>query len=103
MPGGGRYRWQWIEKPPIYFTIIFWITVAEFVVGWVLLATLPRWGRATPDTTHPVEMRMKFGHIYYLGSRIGWFLNNDMWIFFGLLGLLLLIMLLHHDKLERVR
>jgi hypothetical protein len=103
MPGAGRYQWQWIGKPPIYWTIIFGIAMVEFAVGWVLTATLPRWAAATPDAAHPVELRMKFGHIYYLGLRIGWFLNNDLWIFFGLLGLLALIMVLHHHKLERVR
>ncbi len=103
MPGGGRYQWQWIGKPPIYWTITFWITMAEFVVGWVMLVTLPRWGRATPDAAHPVEMRMKFGHIYYLSPEIGWFVKNGLWIFFGLSGFLPLIMLFHRDRLERVR
>jgi len=103
MPGGGRYQWQWIGKPPIYWTIGFWLAMAEFVVGWVMFVTLPRWGRTTPDTVHPIDIRMKFGHTYYLSPKIGWFVNNDLWIFFGLLGLLSLITLFHRDKLERVR
>jgi hypothetical protein len=103
MPGSGRYEWQWIGKAPIYWTIIFWIAMVEFVAGWVLFATLPRWARATPDAAHPVEMRMKFGHIYYLSAGIGWFMNNHLWIFFGLLGILALIMFLHRVRVQRIR
>jgi hypothetical protein len=46
---------------------------------------------------------MKGGHSYYLAPRLGWFLNHDLWIFFGLLGLLFLIMFVHRDRVERVR
>jgi hypothetical protein len=69
MPGGGRYQWQWIGKPPIYWTILSWITVAEFAVGWVLLFTLPHWGRAAPDAAHPVEMPRRFGRIFMLPAK----------------------------------
>ncbi len=103
MPGVGRYQWQWIGKPPVYWTVIFWITLAEFVIGWVLDSTLPRWARATPDSTHPVEMQMKFGHVYYLSPGIDWFVKNEMWVFFGLLGILILIMFFHRNKILRVR
>jgi hypothetical protein len=103
MPGGGRYQWQWIGKPPIYLTFGFWLVGVEFVVGWVMFVTLPQWGRTTSDAAHPVELRTKFGHVYYLSPEIAWFLKNDLWIFFTLLGLLLLILLFHRDKLERVR
>ncbi len=103
MPGGGRHVWQWIGSPPRYWTVIFWIALAEFGVGWILLATVARWGRATPDAAHPVEIRMKFGHIYYASPEIGWFVKNDLWIFFGLLAILGLIMFLHRDRLERTR
>jgi len=51
MPGGGRYQWQWIEKPPIYWTITFWITMAEFVsTGSCLLRC--------PDGAEPPPMRL---------------------------------------------
>ena len=103
MPGGERYWWTWIEKPPVYWAVIFCVAMAEFVVGWLLFETVPRWARSVPDASHPVELHMKGGHSYYLSPGLGWFLNNDLWIFFWLLGMLFLIMLLHRDKIERVR
>ena len=101
MPGG-RVRFEWIGEPPLYWLILFWITIGEFVVSWVLLATLSRWAQASPDPLHPVELHMKGGHSYYLAPRVGWFLNNELGIFFGLLGVLGLIMLIHRDKIQRV-
>lgn len=101
MPGGG-HRYEWIGKAPWYLRTVFWNAFGEFAVGWFLGMTLSKWARSTPDTGHPVELKMRFGHVYYLSPRLGWFLNNDLWIFFGLLGLLALIMVLHRDKLGRV-
>ena len=105
MPGGGRgrYQWAWIGKPPVYWTVVFWITISEIVVSWVLLVTLPRWAQSVPDASHPSELYMKGGHSYYLAPRLCWFLNNNLWIFFGLLGLFFLIMFVHRDSVERVR
>ena len=100
MPGGPRY--QWIGKPPLYWTILFGITIVQIAVSLALFFTLPQWARHVPDASHPVELRMKGGHLYYLSPGIGWFMNNDLWITFGLLGLLALIMVVHRDKIERI-
>jgi hypothetical protein len=40
---------------------------------------------------------------FYVARQIRWFVENDLWIFFGLFGLVMLIMLSHRDKIERVR
>jgi len=101
MPGGG-HRYQWIGKPPIYWTILALAMMGHIAVGLVLFFTLPRWARSIPDASHPIELRMKGGHLYYLSSGMGWYMNNDIWITFGLLGILALIMIIHHDKIESV-
>lgn len=102
MPGVGRYRWTWIEKPPLYWMVIFWAMMGEFIVSWVLFDTLPRWGKPVPDASHPVELHMKGGHSFYLSPGLGWFLKNDLWIFFAMLGILFLTMFVHRNKIERV-
>jgi hypothetical protein len=103
MPGGGRYRWQWIGKPPLYWTVLLCAMMGQVAVSLVLFFTLPRWARSISDALHPVELRMKGGHLYYLSPGMGWYMNNDVWITFGLLGILALIMFIHRDKIERVR
>lgn len=95
-------RYEWIGEPPLYWTVIFWIMMGEFVVSCVLFFTLPRWAPTTPDPSHPIEVRMKGGHSYYFSPKIHWFVNNDFWIFFGLPGIQALIMFLHRDGVQRV-
>ncbi len=102
MPGGG-HRYQWIGKPPLYWTILFVVTMGHIAVSLALSFTLTRWARSMPDASHPIELRMKGGHLYYLSTGMSWYMNNDIWITFGLLGILALIMIIHHDKIERVR
>jgi hypothetical protein len=103
MPGGSRHQWQWIGKPPVYWTVIFCAMMAQVAVSLVLSFTLRRWARFVPDASHPIELRMKGGHLYYLSPGMGWYMNNDVLITFGLLGILALIMFIHRNTIERVR
>jgi len=102
MPGGG-HRFYWIEKPPVYWTVTFCAMIANVAVTLVLSFTLARWAQLVPDASHPIELRMKGGHLYYLSPGIGWYMNNDVLITFGLLGILALITFIHRDKIEWVR
>lgn len=101
MPGGGR-GYEWTSKVPWYWKILFYLAFAQFAVGWILLATISKWARLIPDSEHTVEFRMKFGHVYYLSPHFGWYMNNERWIFFGLLGILALIVFIHRDRVRRV-
>jgi hypothetical protein len=103
MPGSGAHRWQWIEKPPLYWVIIFCAMMAHTALSEALSFSLSSWARSVPDATHATELRMKGGHVYYLSTGMGWYLNNDIWITFGLLGFLALIMFIHRNKIERIR
>ncbi len=40
--------------------------------------------------------------MYYLSPGMGCYMNNDVLITFGLLGILALIMFINRDKIERV-
>ena len=71
MPGAGRYRWQWIGKPPLYWTVLLYAMFGNIAMSLLLFFTLPRWARSIPDATHPVELRMKGGHLYYFSRGIG--------------------------------
>ncbi len=102
MPGGSRHRWQWIGKPPVYWTVLLCAMMAQVAVSLVLFSTLPRWARSVPDASHPIVLRMKGGHLYYLSPGMGCYMNNDVLITFGLLGILALIMFINRDKIERV-
>ncbi len=95
-------RFTWIGKPPLYWTIIAWAMMGQVAVSLVLFFTLPRWARSMPDASHPLELRMKGGHLYYVSPGMGWYINNYVWITFGLLGVLALTMFIHRDRVQRV-
>jgi dipeptide/tripeptide permease len=100
MPGvrRGIFGWDWIGEPPLCWKIIFGVTIVQLVTGFILDATLPRWAQSTPDPQHPIEV-----HSHYLSPLLGWFVNNDLWIFFAMFGILALTMFLHRDKIQRIR
>lgn len=100
MPGVGAHRFQWIGKPPLYWTIIFCALMVHVPVSLVLFFTLSHWAQTVPDTSHPIELRVRGVHSYYLSHWLGWYMNNDIWITFALLGILALIIMIHHDKIE---
>lgn len=103
MPGSGAHRWQWIGKPPLYWIFIFCAMMVQIAVSLFLFFTLPLWARSLPDVSHPIELRMKGGHLYYLSRTMAWYMNNDVWITVALLGILALMMVIHHDRIERIR
>jgi hypothetical protein len=104
MPGGGRYgyRWIWTEEPPLYYKVLLWITFGQFWVEWLTLMTLAHRARRMADASHPAELTMKGGRHYYLAPGIGWYLNNDLWIFFASLAILALITVIRRDRIERI-
>jgi hypothetical protein len=100
MPGvrRGIFGWDWIGEPPLYWKIILYTAMAELAPALVLDATLSRWARSTPDALHPIALQSR-----YVSPGMAWYLNNYLWIFFGLFGILAITMLFHRDKIERVR
>ncbi len=100
MPGAGRgfFGWDWVNQPPLYWRLILWIAMVELGVGLILDATLPHWAQSIPDRQHPIEVDS-----HYLSPAVGWFIHNDLWIFFALFGILALTMFLHRDKIQRIR
>jgi glycerol-3-phosphate acyltransferase PlsY len=101
MPGGGRYRWTWAKDPPFYYKILLAVFFVGFWISWVLLETMSRWARTTPDALHPMAFKTE-GRFYYLGPNLAWYLNNYLSIHFGLFAILVLIMIVHRDKIERI-
>jgi hypothetical protein len=101
MIGGGRYQWQWIGRPPIYWTAILVVLMAEMVAGFALELTLSRWASTTRDSRHPIDI-LSAGKHYYFSPSLGWFINNEIGITFALLGILFLGMFLQRSKVERV-
>jgi len=103
MPGAGAHRWQWIAKPPLYWTILLVLMMGHLAVSLLLFFTLSRWAQSLPDASHAIELRMRGGRSYYWSPALGRYLNGHLWFTLGLPGALALIMMIHRNKVERVQ
>ena len=101
MPGATRHRWQWIRKPPLYWTVLAYAMMGNVAAGLALSFPLSRWARSIPDASHPRELR-KGGHPFFVSRGMGWYLDNDIWVTFAPLATLAFIMLVHRDKIEKI-
>ena len=99
MLGGCGLRWK--VKPPLYWSVLAYVGLSNFVASFILLFTIPWWGQTTPDSAHHVELHVKGQHTYYIGPVLGWLATYTFWIAFGLFGLCWLIMWFSWDKLEQ--
>lgn len=104
MPGAGRPRiaWVWKEKPPHYFTalsVVAWFWWMALMLSPYLLkyVTSPK---PSVERAHAVSVARG---VRYMNPTLWWCYDKG-WRICGLLVLLLiLIMVLKRDQIERVR
>jgi hypothetical protein len=103
MPGAGRIQFEPTKPLPWLAVVLIIATFTDFVVDWLLMFTINRWAHQFPTPGHWYEFRMKFGRTYYLSPFIGWYLDNNLWIYFGGFALFFLIAFLYGVRWKRVR
>jgi|SRR5579863_291254 len=102
MPGLGRHRFEWVEKPPVYWSILF---LAFFIfMAFSLLGSffLPHLATRNPDSDHSCSVMLN-GGIVYVWPWLGWLYNKAEWISVALFGSLILIMILKRDQVRKFR
>jgi hypothetical protein len=102
MPGAGRYQFQWKERPPLYWSvlaIIFFIYCVALVFSPYFLAYIstPR-----PSSGHAHALTVD-GGIRYMGPLLWWCHDKGGWVCGALFLMLILIMFLKRDQIERIR
>jgi hypothetical protein len=94
----------WLRTPPsgnsLLFRCVLVVMVGEFVAVWLLRATGSWWGSRTPDAIRTAPYRFMGGAVAYFHPTVGWLLNNGLWIFGALLGLLLVVKWLERNRSE---
>jgi glycerol-3-phosphate acyltransferase PlsY len=90
-------------REPVVFRIVFLAAVTLFATMWAIGITSPWWAPQTSGPSHPVGVQFK-GHVtYFYPAPVSWLLKYGLWVFFGLLGVLALIMWRHRAEVHRVR
>jgi hypothetical protein len=103
MPGGGRYRFEPTKAVPWPAFLMLALFMINLAIMWSLMATIDRWASRFPTAGHWHEFLMMGGVTYYLSPGMGWYLDNDLWIGFGLFALFFLIAHLGGVRWKRVR
>jgi hypothetical protein len=103
MLGGGRVRFEPSKPLPRPAIVVLVLAFANFVIGWLLLLTINQRANQFPTLGHSYQFHMRGNRTYYLSSSIGWYLDNELWIYFGGFALFFLIAYLYGVRWRRVR
>jgi hypothetical protein len=88
------------EKTPLWFKVIVSLIAIDSAVHFGLLATVSSWALAAPDIEHTYRVPFRDGSIYFVQPWLGAYLN-ERWVGIGLLVLLIFLLVLKRDQLER--
>lgn len=100
MTGGGWLGWRFKKKTPIWFKLIVGLLAADSVAHFSLLFTVSTWASATRDAVHTHPEPFRDGFVYWVQPWVGQYLAA-WWIGVGLLIILLLLLVLNRNQLER--
>lgn len=101
MPGSGR-RWEWKRKPPLYWTVL---AVIFFFADFLWLANDFILEHIAPQIPDPVRSHAvsASGKTYYVQPWLAWFHDSGAWLLGSIFFILVLIMVLKRNQVERVR
>lgn len=101
MPGLGRHRFEWVGKPPVYWSVlflVFFMFMAFSLLGSSLLTHL---ATRNLDADHSYSVMIN-GSVEYVWPWLGWLYDKAEWISVALFGSLILIMILKRDQVRKV-
>lgn len=101
MPGVGGHRFQWKQRPPLYWSVLAVILVVYGVALAFSSHLLPYLTEslATGNHAHAVTVA---GHTRYMSPLVWWLWDKGEWICVVLALSLILIMILKRHQIERV-
>jgi len=100
MTGRGWLGWRFKERTPLWFTAIVTLLLVDSVLHFGLLFTVSSWAQSSRDTVHTYRIPFRDGVNYFVPFWLGRYLDT-WWIGVGLLALLVLLLFLNRDRLER--
>jgi len=98
--GSRLMGWRFKRRTPLWFTIIVGLLMSDSALHFGLLWTVSSWASSARDAAHSYRVPFRDGIIYFVQPWLGWYLDAK-WIGIGLLALLVLMLVLKRDQLER--
>jgi hypothetical protein len=94
--------WRFKDRTPSWFKLNVGVLMANAVLHFALLSTVPSWALPAPDALHSYRVPFRDGGIYFVQPSLGWYLDA-WWIGVGLLALLILLLFVNRDQLDRAQ
>jgi len=100
MAGSRWLGWRFKHGTPLWFKLIVSLLMLDSVLHFGLLLTVSSWAQSSRDATHSYRVPFSDGNIYFVQSWLGTYLDAR-WIGVALFALLVLLLVLKRDDLER--
>jgi len=100
MTGTGFLGWRFKNRTPLWFTLIVGALIVDSVLHIGLLFTVSTWALPSRDAAHSYRLPFRDGNIYFTQPWLGAYLNT-WWIGIGLFALLVVLLVVNRDQLER--
>jgi hypothetical protein len=98
--GRQRMGWRFKGKTPLWFKLIVGILIADATAHFSLLWTVSWWASPMRNALHPRPLPFRDGVVYFVGPEVSWYLGA-WWIAVGLFFLLVMLLVMNRDQLER--
>lgn len=92
--------WRFKQKTPLWFKLITVFLIADAAAHSALSLTVSSWASPVRDAMHPRPLPSREGVVYFVSPEAGWYLGA-WWIAVGLFLLLLVLLVVKRDQLER--
>lgn len=92
--------WRFKNKTPLWFKLVAGALMTDSLLHFGLLSTVSTWASSSRDAVHSYHVPFRDGVNYFVQPWLGWYLDAR-WIGLGLLALLVLLLVVNRDQLER--
>ncbi len=98
---GRGAAWQFKDRMPPWFIIIFGLLALDSALHIGLLSTVSTWASTSRDALHPYGLPFRDGRMYFVQPWVGRYLDT-WWIGIALLAVLVILLVVNRHQIERV-
>ncbi len=100
MTGNGLLGWRFKDRTPLWFKAIVVLLMADAALHLTLLMTVSNWALHSPDAAHSHRVPFRDGNVYFVSWWLGRYLDA-WWIAPGLFAILVLLLFVNREQIER--
>lgn len=94
------FGWRFKDKAPWWFNTVVGFLIVDSALHFGLLMTVSSWADSSRDALRTYPLPFRDGRVYFVQPWLGQYLDAK-WIGAGLLLLLVILLFVNREKLER--